>query len=366
MMQVLDLFSGCGGLSLGAARAGLPPTVAIELDPTAAASHSLNFPSCRTLRLDLAETDPVFLKGLIHGRVDLLIGGPPCQGFSYMGKRNLEDPRNGLLKKFFDFVSVVSPRAFLMENVPGLLDRSSVHILNDALASLPSHYKLLPPQILDAADFGAATNRRRVIVIGYDSSDCDDISLEDFQGFVTQAVSAGTALGGLPEPGSSDIASVPKRMSPYIFKVNRPVKGIGGAESKEMFAAGKLTGFLATKHSAGVTERFQNTAPGAVEPTSRFFRLAKDKPARTLRAGTGSDRGSFQSARPIHFSSPRVISVREAARIQGFPDWFIFHTTKWHSHRMIGNSVNPIFAEAIVSPIAHALGANTPFKGCDG
>lgn len=115
---------------------------------------------------------------------------------------------------------------------------------------------------------------------------------------------------------------------------------------------------MATKHSDAVTQRFADTAQGKTEKTSRFFRLHPEQPARTLRAGTGSDRGSFQSARPIHHISPRVISVREAARIQGFPDWFDFHPTKWHAHRMIGNSVSPLFAEAVLKSVANALGVD--------
>ncbi|WP_442852267.1 DNA cytosine methyltransferase [Roseobacter sp. CCS2] len=116
-----------------------------------------------------------------------------------------------------------------------------------------------------------------------------------------------------------------------------------------------MTGFQGTTHSEDVQARFGSVIQGGVDAKSRYPRLAWDRPAPTLRAGTGSDRGSFQAARPIHPDEARVISIREAARIQGFPDWFDFHRTKWHSHRMIGNSVCPIVSHAIFSRIAAHL-----------
>ena len=356
MVTVIDLFSGCGGLSLGAARSGMAPSLAIELDDHAAAAHSTNFPKCQTAKADIAKIDPTYIQSFYKGRADLVIGGPPCQGFSYIGKRNENDPRNDLLDRFFQLVATLKPRAFMMENVPGLLDHSSVHLLKNGLERIAKNYTILTPTILDASDFGGATRRRRVVVIGYDPTDVDDITIQQIVQNQAQITTVSQALIGLPEPAGSDVAKVQKHGSPYEKLVNRKIKGIGNPSKLKAYDAGNVSGFLATKHSSLVVGRFSETNPGETEKTSRFFRLHPDQPARTLRAGTGADRGSFQSARPIHHSSPRVISVREAARIQGFPDWFDFHHTKWHSHRMIGNSVNPLFAEAILTSIADALG----------
>lgn len=356
MVTVIDLFAGCGGLSLGAARAGMPPILAVELDNHAAAAHSRNFPKCNTAKIDLSKVDSSNISSLYGGRADLVIGGPPCQGFSYIGKRNQSDPRNDLLDRFFQLVSDLKPRAFMMENVPGLLDSSSVSFLESALSRVASQYTILKPTILDASEFGAATRRRRVVVIGYDPSDVDEISFTKIGERRIPNATVAQALMGLPEPRKLDVVTVKSHDSPYINLVNRMMKNIGDPEKLTAFEAGQVSGFMATEHSDAVTRRFSDTAQGKIEKTSRFFRLHPEQPARTLRAGTGSDRGSFQSARPIHHISPRVISVREAARIQGFPDWFDFHPTKWHSHRMIGNSVSPLFAEAVLTSIANALG----------
>jgi DNA (cytosine-5)-methyltransferase 1 len=116
-----------------------------------------------------------------------------------------------------------------------------------------------------------------------------------------------------------------------------------------------LTCSLLTNHSSRSRQRFAQTPPNDVEPISHFKKLALDGISNTLRAGTASDRGAFTSPRPIHPTSPRVITVREAARIHSYPDWFRFHSTKWHGFRQIGNSVPPLLARAVGAEIMKAL-----------
>ena len=113
-----------------------------------------------------------------------------------------------------------------------------------------------------------------------------------------------------------------------------------------------VSGVSETIHSSDTIKRFAATPQGKTESVSRCPRLTWDAPCKTLRAGTGKDKGSYQSVRPIHPERPRVITVREAARLQGFPDWFLFHKTKWHSFRMIGNSVSPRLSETLLRFIA--------------
>lgn len=356
MTAVIDLFSGCGGLSLGASRTGLMPSWAIELDKHAATAHKTNFPSCNTLNGDISDVEPSELSKEFSVRPDIVFGGPPCQGFSYIGKRQTDDPRNQLLDRFFEFVQALKPRAFVMENVPGLLDPSSIAALEKGIGRICDKYAVLEPVVLDAARFGAATRRKRVVVIGFDPAEVDTISIRDILRNRETEVTISSAFDGLVSPGETDFSTILKSDNEYVRKINRITQGIGDEQAIKNFRQGYVSGFVKTTHTQKVIDRFSNTPQGQTEKISRFFRLRADEPARTLRAGTGSDRGSFQSARPIHHTEPRVISVREAARIQGFPDWFSFHPTKWHSHRMIGNSVNPIFAEAIFRPIAAAMG----------
>ena len=118
-----------------------------------------------------------------------------------------------------------------------------------------------------------------------------------------------------------------------------------------------LTSSARTTHTEISRRRFAETEPGDVEPVSRFLKLAADGLSNTLRAGTDGSRGAFTSPRPIHYRHSRCITVREMARIHGFPDWFRFHATKWHGARQIGNSVPPPLARAIASEMMKALGA---------
>ncbi|NEQ71211.1 MAG: DNA cytosine methyltransferase, partial [Symploca sp. SIO2D2] len=116
-----------------------------------------------------------------------------------------------------------------------------------------------------------------------------------------------------------------------------------------------LTSSMQTQHNQTSIERFENTSPGTVEPISRLRRLNWEQPCHTLRAGTGKERGSYTSPRPIHPQYPRVISVREAARLHSFPDWFRFHRTKWHGFRQVGNAVPPLLGRVLGRQIMAAL-----------
>ena len=118
----------------------------------------------------------------------------------------------------------------------------------------------------------------------------------------------------------------------------------------------RLTSSLRTEHTESSRQRFAATPPGKVEPVSRFLKLPPHGLCNTLRAGTDSARGAFTSPRPIHYRFPRVITVREAARLHSYPDWFRFHATKWHGFREIGNSVPPLLGRAVAGEILKALG----------
>ena len=124
------------------------------------------------------------------------------------------------------------------------------------------------------------------------------------------------------------------------------------------WSPGLLTGSSRTRHTEISRRRFRETEAGAVEPISRFFKLAETGVSNTLRAGTDGARGAFTSPRPIHYRYDRCVTVREMARLHGFPDWFRFHVTKWHGARQIGNAVPPPLARAIAGKVAEALGAN--------
>jgi DNA (cytosine-5)-methyltransferase 1 len=134
-----------------------------------------------------------------------------------------------------------------------------------------------------------------------------------------------------------------------------PQSGFGWTAAIEKLKSGKVSGHFDTVHSPEVKARYAALNPGTTDKVSRSKKLEWNGFCPTLRAGTGADKGSHQAVRPIHPESARVITVREAARLQGFPDWFCFHKTKWHSFRMIGNSVSPIMSEFLLAKILEKL-----------
>jgi DNA (cytosine-5)-methyltransferase 1 len=209
---------------------------------------------------------------------------------------------------------------------------------------------VLGPLTLDAAEFGAATLRARLFIIGYDPSRCDPIAAADLEARKIAPASVHSAIADLVDAemlGESDGFDTWR-----IVRRGRPSYYSSNLRS----ADGKFTGHRVTIHTEDVKKRFRAVRPGQTDLIGRHPRLSWEGQCPNLRAGTGKDKGSYQSVRPIHPDEPRVITVREGARLQGFHDSFKFHPTVWHSFRMIGNSVSPIIAEAILSLIAERMG----------
>lgn len=368
-MAIIDLYSGCGGLSLGAKLAGFHTITAVDIDSDLQSAFSLNFPNTHTVTADVRELTNAFWEYELAGRrVDGVIGGPPCQGFSRMGKREVGDPRNTLVGEFFRQVMLIRPRFFVMENVEGLLDDDFRDVLFEGLEVVAKRYQVVGPMMVNAADFGVPTERKRVLVLGYDPQEMDPIDEQDIAaGHASSRTIVADAICDIPEPtsvgekgddrfGWAKYRNTRGVLSLYAERCrSAPPADIGAPLARAMLEAGFVSGLVATAHSSEVRNRFAATPQRGVEPVSRYPKLAWNSLCPTLRAGTGKDRGSFQSVRPIHPESPRVISVREAARLQGFPDWFLFHPTKWHSFRMIGNSVSPLMSEAIFKVISSRL-----------
>lgn len=366
--KIIDLFAGVGGLSLGAARAGFEIVLAVEKDKHAYKAHQLNFPNSKHSDCDISTmngADLLKLAGLEIGDLDGLIGGPPCQGFSSMGHRNINDARNSLFSKFFQLVNETQPKFFVAENVLGILDSQYDEIRKQAIAQAGPEYTILDPIQFKASDYGAPTVRERVFFIGYKKSYLANIEPSDFIARkVKKTVSVGEALTGLPSirshwleehQGMRKIEKMPD--NDYFNKISGFIPpGVGNEIAITKYTKEKIiSGCLGTKHSPKVEARYNKLKSGQRDSVSKSLRLDKKGFCPTLRAGTGPDRGSYQAVRPIHPTSPRVITPREAARLQGFPDWFQFAPSKWHSFRQIGNSVSPIVAEVVLSVIIKNL-----------
>ena len=367
---IVDLFSGAGGLSLGSARAGFVVRGAIDNDPKANETHKRNFPNTVHLNTDIAKLTGTDLKRKLHFNGDSIagiVGGPPCQGFSTIGRRDKDDTRNMSFVQFFRIISEVQPKFFLVENVPGIMQDMYEEIREQAFSLVNGNYDVLSEMYLSANEYGAATNRKRVFFFGYRTDEMDPLTVNSFDPTLdTETVHVKDALCGLPtridpdwqkEDQSWQIVGICPNGSFGQRLHGHIPSGIGDQDAiRRLSCRNEVSGFLGTAHTAEVAERYAKIECGQYDSVSKSYRLDPDGFCPTLRAGTGPDQGSFQAVRPIHPTEARVITPREAARLQGFPDWFQFSPTKWHSFRQIGNSVSPILAERILRVIAKSVG----------
>ncbi|MFF3559963.1 DNA cytosine methyltransferase [Streptomyces sp. NPDC002574] len=381
-LVALDLFAGVGGLSLGFEQAGFDVLAAVEYDPVHAAVHKYNFPMTEVICRDVKNLSGADVRQAAHrgwrlhhpsgpawdGAVDVVIGGPSCQGFSTMGRRDQDDERNDLLLEFVRIVVEIRPRAFCLENVPGLLQERYTPIREKALDSLrDAGYKITGfDRPVSAADFGVPQNRKRVVILGALEADVPPLKPSSMP--VTVADSFARLPDASDSPELMTMDSVGRDtfpISPWNHADSLYARRMTGDEvdpedrsRRRNWDSSLLTNSRLSAHTSESIRRFELTPQGAVEPVSRFYRLSLSGQSRTLRAGTGRERGAFTSPRPLHPVRHRVITVREAARLHSFPDWFRFHITSWHGHRQIGNSVPPLLARAAGKSIAKALHAS--------
>lgn len=376
----VDLFAGAGGMTLGFEQAGFDVLAAVEIDPIHCAVHEYNFPFCSVLCKSVEDTTGKEIRdrsNIGNSEIDVVISGSPCQGFSLMGKRVFDDPRNSLVFHFNRLVLELQPKFFVMENVRGITVGEHKQILK----ALIDEFKIKGYQveenyqILNATYYGVPQARERLFLIGAR----DDVDLPKYPQAITKPVNTSKlkskhlsnlpicptvweAIGDLPEVEKySDLLTKDWIIAEYGKASNyaailRNINTLADDYSYDrLFDSRLLSSSLRTKHSQATIERFAATVQGEREPVSRFHKLHPAGVCNTLRAGTDKYRGSFTSPRPIHPFTPRCITVREAARLHSYPDWFRFHVTKWHGFRQVGNSVPPLLAKAVAAEIIRRL-----------
>ena len=379
----IDLFAGAGGLSLGFEQAGFDVVAAVEVDPVHCASHKYNFPYTAIIprSVEVLSGAEIAETADIAGReVDCVFGGAPCQGFSLIGHRILDDPRNGLVRHFVRIVAELRARTFVFENVKGLTVGKHRAFLEELVEefSRNGYTVRIPWRVLNAGHFATPQHRERLILFGARKGE----SLPEYPVASTNIVGKRQRIGDLPDgPTCSDaLGDLPDADRFRILFESDSVEAVRFGEPSSYAAELRcltndawhkgyvrnwnpavLTSSARTQHTRISRERFRATESGTVEPISRFFKLSRAGVSNTLRAGTDGARGAFTSPRPIHYHYDRCITVREMARLHGFPDWFRFNVTKWHGARQIGNAVPPPLARAIAGEVTRALGiAPTP------
>ena len=364
-------------MSLGFEQAGFDVAAAVEIDPIHCAVHKFNFPDTAIIAktvVGLTGAEIRIAAGIGNRAVDCVFGGPPCQGFSLIGHRVLDDPRNSLVLEFVRLVAELDARTFVFENVKGLTigkHKAFLHELAKAFDDAGYNVRL-PWRVLDAASFGVPQHRQRLILFGAKKG----TKLPSYPLPLTNAADARERILGLPTgPTCYDALGDLPNVDDFAGLIHSDAMTTKSIRPLSKYATGLrcktndawhfgyvrnwdprvLTSSARTTHTVISRRRFFETRPGEVEPISRFFKLAPWGLSNTLRAGTDGARGAFTSPRPIHYAYDRCITVREMARLHGFPDWFRLHSTKWHGARQIGNAVPAPMARAIAASVLQAL-----------
>ena len=339
-----DLFSGVGGLSQGFISAGFEIAFAIEFDKEISVAYANNHPGTEMINENICEVDPEEIKKR-HPHIDIIMGGPPCQGFSEKGKRlNLNDPRNFLFQQFVRFVESFKPKYFVLENVPNIITTSNGYFKNQIIESFSKLGYSVNCGVLSASEFGIPQDRHRAVFIGTLGNKGIDLPTPSHKKVTVQE-----AIYDLPFIGSgegNEVSSYDKQATSEYQKMLRGKTKV-------------LNNHVATKHSNIALERLSLIPKGAgreVLPAEHrtksiysgtWCRLLEDgiAPTITTRFDTPS------SGRFTHPVLNRCLTVREAARIQSFPDSFIFYGNKTSQMKQVGNAVPPLLAYAIAKQI---------------
>ena len=336
----VDLFSGAGGTCLGLRRAGFEVRAAVEIDPYKAQTLAINHPKTSVLGRagtngDVRRISGSYLLGageMNAGDVELLVACPPCQGFSLQGNRDPQDERNALYLEFIRLVGEIKPKSVVMENVMGITSFEEGAVLDDVVRRLEAagYASVIWP--LDAANYGVPQIRKRIFVVGTTAHRLPSPPRKK----KSVRVGVWEAIRDLPAranaKGEGGTTPIPYRFEPassYARKMRGARREVANCEI--------------THHAPFLKARFSKLHWKERDEPTRHRRLHPKEPAPTLTAGSRSR----TACRPVHPYADRVLTVREAARLTSFPDWYRFPSNTAEAWSQIGNCVPPLMAEAV-------------------
>lgn len=351
-LRCLDLFCGAGGLSCGLHMAGLETVLGVDFDAAAIRTFNENGLGLGIVA-DIEKLSSAEIKGLCKGNVDLVVGGPPCQGFSLSGFRNENDKRNRLYKSFVRIVRDLSPRGFLLENVPGLVSLFGGKVRDSIVKEFSELGYHVVYRILRASDYGVPQHRRRVVFVGLRDSVFEypkPTHVENPTRGQKKMVSCKDALDDLPSLSSPE--SLGDEVQSYRSAPENDFQRLMRRSSDVVL------NHVAARHSDFVRETIAlvpagknyKSLPTGLRASRNFHvawtRFPENAPAPTIDTG---HRHHF------HYRECRVPTVRECARLQSFPDNFRFTGNKTQQFRQVGNAVPPLMAMAIGLSLKEAL-----------
>ena len=339
--NVLDLFCGCGGLSLGFEEAGYNVLLGIDVWKDALKTYAYNHKNSKTLCADISTLRGEDVEGLVgEDKVDVIIGGPPCQGFSIAGKRIVDDERNKLYKGFVRMVEYFKPHAFVMENVPNILSIGEGIVKDSIMKDFKDLGYNVESKVLIASDYGVPQNRKRAVFVGLRHGNFD------FRiPTVTEKVTTEAALSDLPEGSIENGSKYPLEISSNYQRTMRANSSC--VFNHEVTAHNEQTVKIISLVPDGGNYK---DLPKELQETRKvhiaWTRLNSKRPSITIDTG---HRHHF------HYKWNRVPTVRESARIQSFPDDFIFLCSKTSQYKQVGNAVPPLMAKAIAEQLKKQL-----------
>lgn len=349
MLRVVDLFAGVGGLSYGFMLAGAEILVANEKDSSIAYAYTRNHPNTKMINADITALNIEKTFSEYLGKIDIVIGGPPCQGFSQKGSRKtIHDDRNFLFRYYYEVVKFLKPKYFLMENVPNLLTAEKGLFRNEIEKLFKGIGYSLDCNVLNASDFGVPQDRRRAIILGKLGE--NKVILPKGN---SKKVTINEAISDLAFLESGEGEEVQE----YRFEPQSEYQKKMRENSK------KLYNHVSTKHSEEAIAKLKMIPIGMGKEV-----LPKELLTKSIYSGTWSrmigDEQSVtittrfdtpSSGRFTHPTLNRCITVREAARLQSFPDNFIFYGNKSSQMKQVGNAVPPLLGKAIAETIIDDL-----------
>jgi DNA (cytosine-5)-methyltransferase 1 len=350
-MVGVDLFSGAGGMSLGAKMAGIAVRYAVEVDPHAAATYRTNHPEVTLLQKDIARiklSDFSFPKG----QDVIVFGGPPCQGFSTANQRtrSSSNPENWLFKHFLRVVKLIEPEWVVFENVKGISETEEGFFLKSTITQLTNLGYTVTSSVLNLMHHGGPQKRARVFVVGTKTKAAFEFPKE-----LAKKVTVREAIVDLPELKSGASTNTLRYKKPPASKYARSLRG----RMKE------CSGHLVSRNASYVLKRYPFIKPGqnwqAIPArlmknytdhyrchTGIYHRLELDEPSIVI--------GNYRKNMLIHPKQHRGLSVREAARLQSFPDWYNFEGSIGFMQQQVGNAVPPLLANAVFKQLLHVDG----------
>lgn len=341
-MKILDLFCGCGGLSYGFELEGYQVVAGIDAWDDALNTFKLNHKKSLAIEYDLANPDYESLRERIGSSIDLIIGGPPCQGFSISGHRNPEDPRNKLYVGFVEAVNSFKPKAFLMENVPNLASMKNGEILKTVIGEFTDLGYTVTYKIMLASDYGVPQNRKRLVMIGIKGEKSfvfPEPSTPD------QKVTCEDAIGDLSEHSIQDGDKYPtEALTQYQKTMREQSKGLFNHQISEHSAQTKS--IISLVPDGGNYKQLPEHLRNTRRVNIAWTRFNSKKPSLTIDTG---HRHHF------HYKFHRVPTVRESARLQSFPDRFIFTGSKTSQYKQVGNAVPPMLGSVLAKSLKKYL-----------